>query len=277
VLLGSLVAAAILLARGPSTGDEDRRVSVTGADMMQLRAAFKRMRQREPTASELRGYLEVHIRQEVLYREALARGYDRDDPVVRQAMQRKMEFLASSQGTREPPTDAEIEAFFALRRERYRIPAVLDLAQVYVSVEGDAAAVEARAADLLQRLREEDPDPRALADWGDALRLNPFYTGQTEQDLQALFGGDFATAVLQVDAGVWSGPIRSGYGLHLVKVLERQDGRVPAWTEVRGRVLSDLQYEAGQAAREQLYQEIVQTYQILLDPTVRELLETMAE
>ncbi len=45
------------------------------------------------------GALEQHIRQEVLYREALARGYDRDDLVVRRAMQRKMEFLAASQGS----------------------------------------------------------------------------------------------------------------------------------------------------------------------------------
>ncbi len=113
-VLGMLVAAAILIAKGPPTVDAERRVVITGGDLMQLRAAFMRTWQREPTADELRGSLEQHIRQEVLYREALARGYDRDDQVVRRAMQQKMEFLAASQALQQPPSEEEIEAFFSL-------------------------------------------------------------------------------------------------------------------------------------------------------------------
>ena len=78
VLLGLIVAAATLIAKGPPTADASRRVVVTGADLLQQRAAFMRTWQREPTAEELRGALEQHIRQEVLYREALARGSERD-------------------------------------------------------------------------------------------------------------------------------------------------------------------------------------------------------
>ena len=212
-----------------------------------------------------------------MYREALLRGYDRDDPVVRQAMQRKMEFLASAQVTREPPADQEVEAFFALRRERYRLPAVLDLAQVYVSPDARGAAVEGAAAELLERLRREDPAAAELAGWGDPILLDPVYTGQTEQDVAALFGGDFVAAGLAAEPGAWVGPVLSGYGLHLVKVLRRRDSRLPELAEVSGRVLSDMEYEAGRAAKEQLYQEIVQTYQVVLDRPVRDLLEAAAE
>jgi hypothetical protein len=113
------------VAKGPPTGDAAKRVVITGGDLLQQRAAFMRTWQREPTAQELRRALEQHIRQEVLYREALARGYDRDDMVVRRAMQQKMEFLAASQALQEPPSEVEIEAFFALRQERYRLPAVV--------------------------------------------------------------------------------------------------------------------------------------------------------
>jgi len=277
LLLGVLVAAAILIARGPATGDEDRRVIITGADLLQLRASFQRTWQRQPTPAELRGQLEKHVRQEVLYREALLRGYDRDDPQVRQAMQRKMEFLASAQATREPPADQEVEAFFALRRERYRLPAVLDLAQVYVSPDARGAAVEAVAVEILERLRREDPEPAELAGWGDPIMLEAAYRGLTEQDVTSQLGEDFATAALAAEPGAWSGPVRSGYGLHLVKVLHRQDSRLPELAEVSGRVLSDMEYEAGRAAREQLYQEIVQGYQVVLDRPVRDLLEAAVE
>lgn len=277
LLLGLLVALAILLARGPSDGDAGRRVAVTTADLMQLRAAFVRTWQREPTDAELRGQLERYIRQEVLYREALARGYDRDDPVVRQAMQRKMEFLAASQAAQEPPADEEIEAFFALRRERYRQPAVLDFAQVYLRADGAAAAVEERAALLLRRLRDEEPAASDLAAWGDRIMLDAVHRGRSEPEIASLFGQEFAAAVAELEPGEWSGPIRSGYGLHLVKVLRKERSRIPEWTEVRARVLGDMQYEARRAAEDQLYQEIGQGYQVVMDATVRGLLEATGE
>lgn len=276
--LGVVVAVAILVAGGgSSSSEESRRVVISGADLLQLRAAFLRTWQREPTLSELRGQLDEHIRQEVLYREALRRGYDRDDPVVRQAMQRKMEFLASSQATPEAPSEEEVEAFFALRREHYRLPAVLDFVQVYVSPDLRDEGAEQAAEELLERLRREDPEPSRLGGWGDRIMLEPVYRARSEREIVSLFGREFAAAVLEVEPGTWAGPIRSGYGLHLVKVLDRQESRLPEWTEVSARVLADMEYEARRAAKEQLFQEIAQSYQIVFDGPVRELLEATNE
>jgi hypothetical protein len=277
VILGVVVAAAILIAKGPPTGDEARRVVITGADVMQLRAGFMRTWQREPTAIELRGEIEKFIRQEVLYREALARGYDRDDLVVRRAMQQKMEFLASSQAMREPPTDDEIEAYFALRKERYRLPAVVSFAQVYVSADrrGESALQDAEA--LLERLRRDDPDLAEVSSWGDSIMVPPVSPGMTEQEIRSTFGDDFASSVVAQEVGDWQGPVTSGYGLHLVKVTKRQDSRIPEPKEVSARIIGDMEYEARTAAKEQLYQEIAQNYQIMLDRPVRDLLEVAAE
>jgi hypothetical protein len=276
VLLGLAVAVAIVIAKGPPTGDQARRVVVTGADLMQLRAGFMRTWQREPTAVELRGELEKHIRQEVLYREALARGYDRDDLVVRRAMQQKMEFLASSQALREPPSDDEVEAYFALRRERYRLPAVVSLLQVYVNPDARGESAAEDAEEILERLRLSDPEPGELAEWGDPIMLPAVVSGRTEQDLRSTFGDDFAEAVVVQPVGEWLGPVPSGYGLHLVKIITRQESRIPEPAEVITRIIGDMEYEARSAAREQLYQEIAQSYQIVLDGPVRELLEAAA-
>lgn len=273
-LLGLLVAAAILIAKGPPSADASRRVVVTGADLLQQRAAFMRTWRREPTAEELRGALEQHIRQEVLYREALARGYDRDDLVVRRAMQQKMEFLAASQAMQEPPTEEEIEAFFALRRERYRLPAVLSFSQIYLSPDKRGVGAEQAAIDLLAQLRAVDPDARDLASYGDAIMLETSYVGQSEREVSAAFGEVFAEAVVRLPVGEWQGPVSSGYGLHLVKVVEREESRVPEWREVAGRVISDMEFEAKASSRDQLYQEIAQNYEVVLDGQVRGFLES---
>lgn len=275
VSLGVIVAVAILVAKGPPSGDEARRVVVTGADLLQQRAAFMRTWQREPTADELRGSLEQHIRQEVLYREALARGYDRDDLVVRRAMQQKMEFLAASQALQEPPTEQEIEAFFSLRQERYRLPAIMSFAQVYVSVDERGAGAERYSEELLEGLRREDPEPEAVAAWGDPIMLPAVLDDQTESEVAGAFGGDFATALLTLTSGSWQGPVRSGYGLHLVKIVRRVDARIPDWREVAGRVISDMEFEAKASSRDQLYQEIAQNYEIVFDSQVRDLLESV--
>jgi peptidyl-prolyl cis-trans isomerase C len=274
-LLGVVVAAAFLMAKGPPAGDESRRVVLTGGDVLQLKASFMRTWQREPTATELRGALEQHIRQEILYREALARGYDRDDLVVRRAMQQKMEFLAASQALQEPPTDEEIEAFFSLRRERYRLPAIVSFAQVYVSPDRRGADAERYATELLARLRAEDPEPSALASWGDPIMLDSSYADVTEREVGATFGGDFSAAVVAQEAGQWDGPLLSGYGLHLVRVEQREDSRIPDWSEIRARIINDIEFEAKASARDQLYQEIAQTYEIVLDGTARGVLESV--
>jgi hypothetical protein len=273
LVLGALLGLVWVIAKGPPTaGDEAKRVVITAGDVLQLKAGFMRTWQREPTRVELRGAVDSHIREEVLYREALARGYDRDDPVVRRAMQRKMEFLADAQGLREPPSDDEIEAYFALRRERYRTPAVISLLQVYVSEDARGDVAERDAQAILEELRRDDPEPSRLDDRGDPLMLPGYLAEQTEQEIRGQFGDVFADAVVALEPGSWQGPIRSGYGLHLVKVLRRQESSIPEIAAVRSRVVTDMEYEARTAAREQLYQEIAQGYQLLLDPEVRELL-----
>ena len=273
-ILGLIVAAAMLIAKGPPVTDASKRVVITGADLLQQRAAFMRTWQREPTADELRSALEQHIRQEVLYREALARGYDRDDLVVRRAMQQKMEFLAASQALQEPPTEEEIEAFFALRQERYRLPAVLTFAQVYLSLDKRGVGAEQAAIDLLAQLRAEDPDARDLASYGDTIMLETSYAGQSEREVSAAFGELFAEAVVRLPVGEWQGPVSSGYGLHLVKVVEREESRLPEWREVVGRVIGDMEFEAKASAKDQLYQEIAQNYEVVLDGQVRGFLES---
>ena len=86
---------------------------------------------------------------------------------------------------------------------------------------------------------------------------------QTEREVSAAFGEVFAEAVVRLPVGEWQGPVSSGYGLHLVKVLRREDPRVPDWREVGGRVISDMEFEAKAATRDQLYQEIAQNYEVV--------------
>lgn len=271
---GLLLALAMMLVRGtPGDSEDASRVVFTEADVAQVRAKFMRTWNRPPTAVELRKVLEQYIRNEILYREALARNLDRADPIVRLTMVRKITMMGTAKAEAAELTDEEIQAYFALRKERYRIPATVNLMQVYLSKDKRGDRVQADAAQLLESFKQREPRPRELADLGDLSMLGSVYTEMSEQDLDRTFGGEFGAAVLALTPGKWSGPIESGYGLHLLKVTHRKESRIPDLTEVGQRVIADMRYEGRKAAEDQLYAEIAPRYQVLYDKAARAVLE----
>jgi len=272
--LGLLLALALVLVRGaPGETDDTSRVVFTEADIAQVRAMIVRTWRRQPTAVELRKSFEQYIRDEILYREAIALNLDRADPTVRMAMVRKITMMGTAQAEAAELMDEEIQAYFTLRMERYRIPARVNLMQVFFSKDSRGERVRADAEKLLASLKQREPEPHELAGQGDPSLFANVYTDMSEQDLDRAFGGTFGAAVLTLSPGEWSDPVESGYGLHLVKVTHREESRIPELAEVIDRLITDIRYENRKAAEDQFYAEIVPRYQILFDEAALAVLE----
>jgi hypothetical protein len=223
----------------------------------------------DPEDTSLVVFTKAHVAQV----RANARNLDRADPIVRMTMVRKITMMGTAKAEAAELTDEEIQAYFALRKERYRIPATVNLMQVYLSKDKRGDRVQADAAQLLESFKQREPRPRELADLGDPSMLGSVYTEMSEQDLGRTFGGEFGAAVLALTPGKWSGPIESGYGLHLVKVTHPTESRIPDLTEVAQRVIADMRYEGRKAAEDQLYAEIAPRYRVLYDKAARAVLE----
>jgi len=274
---GLLLALILMLVRGtPQAGDSMDRVIFTEVDLKQVSARHIRTWNRSPTADELRKAMEQYVREEILYREALARDFDRNDPTVRLAMVRKVMMLGTARAEATEPSDKELQAYFSLRQQRYRIPAVVDLMQVFVSTDKRGDKAQGDVEQLLPELRERDPNVDELDAYGDSIMLAHMNPDMSEHDLDRTFGKGFSAAVVALEPGQWAGPIESGYGLHLVKVLKRDDATIPDWTDVRRKLITDMQFEARKAAEDQLYAEIAPRYQIVYDDTVASVLEGAA-
>ncbi len=271
---GALLALIVLLVKGPPVDSQNlARISFTTADVAQVSATFERTWNRPPTALELQKAFEQYVRSEVLYREALARGLDRNDPVVRMSMVRKITMLGTAQAEAAKPTDEELEAYFELRAERYRIPASLSLLQVYLNPDRRGDAIDGDAAQLLARVNREDPGPEEVMELGDSSMLPNVVMDVSEEEVARRFGEVFRETVVSLPVGQWQGPVESGFGLHLVKIIRREDSRIPDWTEVRDRVTTDLVYEGSQAAEDQFYAEVLPRYQVVYDEGVEAALE----
>lgn len=260
------MALVIFLAKGPPVDSRNlTRIAFTAADVAQVRATFERTWSRPPTAIELQKAFEQHVRSEVLYREALERGLDRNDPVVRMSLVRKITMLGTARTQAAEPSDEELEAYFDLRSESYRMPASVSLMQVYLNPDRRGDGIAGDAAQLLARLSEQDPGPEEVIGLGDSSMLPSVLVDLSEDDLARRFGEDFREAVVSLPVGQWQGPIESTFGLHLVKIDRRGESRIPELSEVRDRVVRDLAYESSQAAEDQFYAEVLPRYQVVYD------------
>ena len=122
VIGAAMFAAYGVLNPGSGRAESSKSIEVTVDDLRQLGIAFGSQWRRPPTAEEFTALVEGHIRQEVLYREALALGLDKDDTIVKRRMAQKMEFLAEDVAAAHEPSAAELKAWFRKAGQRFAMP-----------------------------------------------------------------------------------------------------------------------------------------------------------
>jgi hypothetical protein len=229
-------------------------IVVSEARIRSLAQNFRRTWQRPPTQEELDGLVEAHVREEVFYREALALGLDRDDAIIRRRLQQKMEFVSEEAAALAKPSDDELAKYLEAHADAFRVEPRATFAQVYLDPRKRSATLEADVRRLLHTLNAAGPnaDPARAGDR--LMLLEPRYENATQSEIARVFGAAFATTVVGQPPGTWAGPVKSGYGVHLVHVEAVIQGGVPAladvrplvereWTNAKRKELSSAFYE----------------------------------
>jgi len=263
LLLGALLFAADAALRGPAEPD-DLVIHITTADIDRLRTQWTGQYRRSPSPAELQGLVDAHVREEVLYREGMAMGLDRDDTIVRRRLAQKLEFLIEDVAVARAPTDAELGTFFEARKETYRLPARISFSQVYFSPERRGAKARQDADSVLAGLHAESPAAAAAAR-GDGFMMGTSYEEQLPADVEAVFGSDFARGLQAIAPGGWVGPIASAYGWHLVRIEERIDTALPTLDEVLDRVRDDWAFEERRRANEEVMTRLAARYAVTIE------------
>jgi len=226
-----------------------------------LRAGYERQFGRSPDAQEMRGLVTAQIREEVLCREALALGLDRDDTIVRRRLAQKMEFLTNDVVRTAEATDTAVREYFNRHAARYAKPGRISFRQVYFSSakRGGTAATAATGAlaELAKGARDET--------LGDPFLSGYNFPAREAADIVATFGPEFAKQLAEQATGDWHGPLSSGYGLHLVRVDARQEPRAVKFDEVGDLVLRDFNEELRQTANAQIFEKLREQYDVHVD------------
>jgi hypothetical protein len=213
---------------------------------------FRATRQRDPSPQEREGLIDDFIREEVLYRDALALGLDRNDPVIRQRMRLKMEVLSDGMAQSLTPDDATLAAWFESRAQQFAPPRQVTFLQVMLNAGDDLARARARL--------NAGADP---GEFGRGSLLPQRLEDAVPQVVDSNFGQGFYDALAAAPEGYWSGPIRSAYGPHLVKILARSNAGRPTLDAVRAQVLEAWRREQAEVLRKQQFDALVARYRIV--------------
>ncbi|MDX1335369.1 MAG: peptidylprolyl isomerase [Gammaproteobacteria bacterium] len=262
-----LIGAAIFLLFyqvGDSGIERQDQIVISADDIRQLSALWEKRWQRPPTSTELDGLIRAHVREEVLYREALALGLEQNDTIVRRRMAQKMEFLFQDITEAAPPTDAELEAYLQANPERFQESARFSFMHVYLSTDQGATQAGERAQMLLNelRLQGDKADPVSISD---LFMFGNYFDNRNEAEVARMLGPDFARALNGLPTNQWQGPVQSAYGLHLIYIHERSTPRLPPLAEIRDRVLTELQYERQELANEAMFEALQSRYEIIIE------------
>jgi hypothetical protein len=257
--------------RGGDTG-APRDIVVTEARVEALAQSFASTWMRPPTPQEITGLVDDYIAEEIYYREAIAMGLDQDDTVIRRRLRQKMEFISEDAVASAEPTDSELQAYLAKHPEKFVNPASLTFRQIYFSTEKRGEQARVQAEQLLTSLQagRGPADPAAA---GDSTLLPPDLQSASPQLIANTFGSDFAAQVEEAPVGQWSGPLQSGFGLHLVHVDERVAGALPAFDEIRPIVLREYQAEQRTQSNKTFLDSLRAKYDIRIEGPAASLFE----
>ena len=201
-----------------------RTIVLDAETRTQIAADAERRLGRPPTPAEIEDQTERWIDEEVLYREAVARGLDRADPVIHQRIAARMAYVLEQATTVPEPGDAELRAWFDRNAERWTRAEHVDFTHVFVAGTDDAAL--ARADELAAAIAAGAAPVRL----GDRFSGGHRFRGRKIADLALAFGDEFVAGLAKQPVGTWARR-RSKHGVHLVRV-DRVDAAKPADFEV---------------------------------------------
>jgi hypothetical protein len=260
-LLIGAVLFAISAWRGESVSAGREEIVVTAEQVAQARAAAAVLQGREPTPEEMEALVEPLVRDEVMYREALALGLDENDDEVRRRLIEKMTYLTQDLADPAPSSEQALREFYAANPATFTIPALVSFDQVFFSPGTRGDQLEADAAEGLAALRAG----RAPAEVGDRTPLRESYDDAPREQVAVLFGDTLAAALFDAEPGDWTGPFRSDFGLHVVRLKSRSAARLPPYDEIAARVAEEYAAQRRREANERAYRALRDRYRVVIE------------
>ncbi len=233
---------------------EPRTITITPGLKAELGRRFLDLNGRKPTREEFEKALDQWKRDEALFREALRKGLDRDDPSIRSALVDKMHALAAFEAPNREPSDADLEHWLASHRGRYEMPLRYDFEFVaFPKSESNAREELGR----FERAVNRGDKPATLG--------RPLLGGNlTKDSMKGRLPPKLAKRIPSLPLSKWQ-RVESDETLWLTRV-KKVEGGLPSLEELRPRLVADWSFATRQKAIERILERTVDRYRFEESP-----------
>lgn len=219
-------------------------------------------------SAEQRAELESnYIRDEILYREALAMGLDANDDVIRARLIQKMDYIILGIEGGEPSvSEEELQAYFDEHVQDYKRSPTISFTHVFFRNKDRGQDKANKLAQVtLNKLRSNEVSFEQAAAYGERFYFYRNYIARSSEFITSHFGGDMMRAVFKntTDLQRWQGPYITEYGAHLVLIRERNPAQLPLLEDVAPEVLADLQRRKRELVKQQAVEALKSKYRIV--------------
>jgi peptidyl-prolyl cis-trans isomerase C len=266
LMIGTCIYGAYALFGAPEEDFRDTTVHVDATRINGFISEWESRWNRPPTRKEIDGLIQSYIKEDVLYRQAVAMGLNEDDPITRRRMAQKLEFLTSDLAMMVQPAEGELEQYFNDNSETYRSPDRMTFSQVFFNPDSRADSTLEDAAEALVQLQAAGVPTEESKQVGDGfMLLRNDFVSVTATEAARQMGTGFVEAVVQLEPGAWHGPILSGYGVHLVYVYSYEKSPPAVFEGVQTTVLENWLLEQREQFNVAFLDNLKTRYEIVID------------
>lgn len=242
-----------------STVNQDpQRIEITPDDIQRIEISWRARWQRPPSDQQLQGMLDEYVKEEILYREALKLGLDKDDTIIRRRLAQKMDFLAKDVASLREPAPGVLEAWYSQHQEQYAPPPLATFHHLFFASDKRGADAQTQAQAALEGLIDNNSGE------GDAFMFNNAYAEQSQDQVARIFGSKFAIALFKQTPGSWVGPVESGFGWHLVWIDALTNPPAPPFETVAQQVKSDWLSEQRTESKRSNFEALKARYEVVV-------------
>ena len=241
-----------------NSGDE-KEIFISDQEIISLVSAWKSQVGRNPNDDEIARIINNLVEEEILYREALKLGLDKEDRIIKRRLAQKISFLKQESNPNSPSND-ELIKFFNDNREKYFISATYTFTHYFFS-------------------SEKNSEERSLAAYKDInnnknIKADPFFLGKNFVDvnlqkIQSDFGDEFSSYLNNIELNKWIGPIQSPFGHHIIYVNNYKDAYLPDINNVLKQVEIDLLQDKRDKGLKEYLNNIKSEYTIYINPELQ--------
>jgi peptidyl-prolyl cis-trans isomerase C len=176
-----------------------------------------------PTKQQLDAMIENYIREEISYREAKKMGLDKDDEIIRRRLSQKFDFLKTDLEEIQTPAEQQLKDFYERNPSLFQTEGTVNFSHIFFTTDNSTDSIaKQRASVVLQQLR--NTAAQRAPEKGDHFALQFDYTEQTKLDIIQNFGDQpILDSLFRCPVHTWTGPVKSGYGWHLLYILKRDE------------------------------------------------------